>query len=1187
MSFVGAEPQGDGGAGGAEQPSAITPDPGEAETRNTSPRRRSSWRYTCQSAAGMVLTFAIIGSGMVFMPPEIDLDFSSFMEADVPSFIEQRGLHAARLHKKEQNGRRLESERWLVSQFELRFYYDAAPGAILTVDNLRAIAAFELKLRALPGWRALCAEGRVRKVYTCDPGASLLGYVFPTRVTWSNDSNIIVPDALKLDGAARRPLPLDVAVRLSEGMRDTFFPTGEEPTSTSQLRSQFSFRMKCCKDGSPASMIAAWQENVDKEWDAFLETEILPAVREAKLLDGAIEVHCDGSSMISPVLETLMNDLHWAGGSMAFVLLYLAFHTNSAMLSILGLITVFLAVPLAYVFFSLMSGSSKMSIASFVSVFLIFGLGTDVVFVYNDFWRESVMHHDNEVDRLSWTYRKAGKASFATTVATALSFLANLASVIRPLREFGLFMGLCVAFVYFLVPLIFAPLCVLEERRRNEGCWRRRRRTFRRRSTDRAVVACGGQGDSAEQPRFAGLRSRLLGQFAVHLHRFRWLYFLLPAITLASSVVVALVSTETTTSAPKLFPEDHIETRKAALVLAFTSVPDVKSQINYVGVCAADSFDRKAENCPIFWCEAVRSEDSDSRNSDSCHCYRQETICRSVVRTRYVGLEAEALGAGKALNPIMFQEWLTGFEVLWPFVEVLADPQNSSCGWYEICFCNTGGLACKLGDAWRYTGTVAPNARRRLVGEALSPLALPSGELGFAVREHCDEEAEKMAATDAAGLVGGGHSPRRLSWRPFAPAVVSMRKQASVDVAVGVRVRTGSKLIGQLDPSKAWSYHEDFFMEHPWTQRFVRSLCTDLPVELRVVYQTCWIEDFRKWTEDQKHRFPLYPAVFETLAFQWATTGFVSAGRGSNILQGAGNRVWLEGGKLKASSLNYIVDVSVDSHADAVVTYRKMWDDFLRAANGPAFLGLPPMAFHTSNLWVRADVANALVLSTINTMAIIVVLAFLCMILFTGSILLSFYVVMETVLVICGLTFFIVVIMDLKIGPLEVIALIFFLGYSVTYSLHVAHHYGDRVLTGEEMPEGLPERQARRLQRASFALRSIGGAALGSAATTVGCAFFLLFCTLYIFKVLGGVAIAVTLLSILTALVNLPAALLSCGPVDPGCSNCGSSVSSRSSDAAPELPAESDEPPALPPRINVPGRDSVGPTEGVNCTIHM
>ncbi|CAK0868048.1 unnamed protein product [Prorocentrum cordatum] len=102
------------------------------------------------------------------------------------------------------------------------------------------------------------------------------------------------------------------------------------------------------------------------------------------------------------------------------------------------------------------------------------GLGSDVVFVYSDFWKHSVKVCSDEdsvlpsdattAKRMGWTYYYAGKASFATSATTAISFFANIASVLKPLREFGVFMGFNVIFVWILLTLIFVPMCQINER---------------------------------------------------------------------------------------------------------------------------------------------------------------------------------------------------------------------------------------------------------------------------------------------------------------------------------------------------------------------------------------------------------------------------------------------------------------------------------------------------------------------------------------------------------------------------------------------------------------------------------------------------------------------------------------------------------------------------------------------------
>merc|ERR1712151_656265 len=148
------------------------------------------------------------------------------------------------------------------------------------------------------------------------------------------------------------------------------------------------------------------------------------------------------------------------------------------------------------------------------------------------------------------------------------------------------------------------------------------------------------------------------------------------------------------------------------------------------------------------------------------------------------------------------------------------------------------------------------------------------------------------------------------------------------------------------------------------------------------------------------------------------------------------------------------------------------------------------------------------------------------------------FVVLATCGVISGLAFFIVNVMGWAIGPIEVIALIVFIGYAVTYSLHIAHLYGSEDAVVEtDYSKGS---DAVRMKRTRFAMTSIGGAALGSAITTGCSCFFLLFCNLTVFNKLGGVVLAVTVMSILMALGPLPAALLWMGPQSPAtaCNTC-------------------------------------------------
>ena len=63
--------------------------------------------------------------------------------------------------------------------------------------------------------------------------------------------------------------------------------------------------------------------------------------------------------------------------------------------------------------------------------------------------------------RLMYTLQKAGKAVLVCGFTTACSFLANTASWIRPVREFGAFMGTCVLAQLVLAVCVY-PLILVQ-----------------------------------------------------------------------------------------------------------------------------------------------------------------------------------------------------------------------------------------------------------------------------------------------------------------------------------------------------------------------------------------------------------------------------------------------------------------------------------------------------------------------------------------------------------------------------------------------------------------------------------------------------------------------------------------------------------------------------------------------------
>eukprot|EP00928_Gymnodinium_smaydae_P031132 TRINITY_DN22957_c0_g5_i1.p1 TRINITY_DN22957_c0_g5~~TRINITY_DN22957_c0_g5_i1.p1 ORF type:complete len:1206 (+),score=173.87 TRINITY_DN22957_c0_g5_i1:93-3620(+) len=1072
----------------------------ETDRQSTSPRRGSMMTIYCSSLLGFAGVCALIGVGMALMPPELDTDFSKFTEADTASFHARNAFGLARAARTDES-RRLSALIVVPVRLALAYVLSDADDkhGIMTASAQHAIRNFEARLKQLPTYKALC--DKVIPLYKdkCLRGETVTNFVFATRQGQTDDD--IVPTSLDFDGASPTALPMPAPLTYVEQaeLTRTVFPKGanvynwDEPVTS--LRSVFTFVVECCPFAAPPSEQKRISSEVKAIWNNFLLNEALPLLNNPGL--EKIQLYWTGNDLYSlEIMQIISGDLALAAGSITFVLIYLMIHTRSIILAFIGLITVFMSVPLAYVLFAFLSGSTKLNIATMLSLFLVVGLGADVVFVYTDFWRDSAAETRSEDTRRRalWTYQMAGKASLATTLATALSFFANLVSVLRPLREFGFFMGLCVLLVWILVPLMYLPVCILQSSLCAGQC-----------ACVGSLIRSGGKRDAVPPPSSEGRAARL----TKHLQRWRKMYSVLPVVLIIVLCIIGITHAQTSSENPSMFPDDHMQSKKTDVFDSFHNLEpstDIGNKLSSTSVCRGEDVKLGDDLCSIFWCSA------DVKATTDCDCFRSRprncgTRTRAYQVQRFVGLsslpkpqhlmwnntvkslyELEVTNR-EGIMPFITDDWLMGKIGGTKSVNIVSQlrAKTSSaeiCDWSDICFC--GNHRCKL----------------------------PAGEW-----ETIASSLDAPVNSHPRALVG---VDRRLA--------LPHNRQTGVSVIFGLTFERSAPIIGDKDEKTAWSFNDQYEVSHPWAQRRLVSFCDGTPDNLRVVYKVCWIKQFVDWLRARGEKFPLHADRFDVLVMDYVAAGTIMT-RGATVK--VDRYLWVRNQKIKASYVDFTVDVDRLSPADAALEYRQLWDDYIFKHNG-FVVGNAPEASHTSSLWVLADATSELISSTLFTLLLVVVLAFAAVLFSTKSLSLSAIVVVATMLVVGGLIFVIVNVMYLSIGPIEVIALIVFIGYSLTYSLHIGHHYGLAKALNRQLPTELGRSMAMRRVRVEFALRCIGGAIIGSAVTTVGCSSFLLGCTLVIFNKLGIVAITVTVLSVLMALVVLPAVLLVVGPLRPG-----------------------------------------------------
>ena len=110
---------------------------------------------------------------------------------------------------------------------------------------------------------------------------------------------------------------------------------------------------------------------------------------------------------------------------------------------------------------------------NFLSIFVLLGIGADDVLVVTDTFRlvstEAATKDKPCSVRMTEALHIAGSAMLVTSVTSAASFYANLASVLPALRSFGVFMGTVIVTNYVMVIVAFPPILVLRDNAQRRG----------------------------------------------------------------------------------------------------------------------------------------------------------------------------------------------------------------------------------------------------------------------------------------------------------------------------------------------------------------------------------------------------------------------------------------------------------------------------------------------------------------------------------------------------------------------------------------------------------------------------------------------------------------------------------------------------------------------------------------------
>ena len=108
-----------------------------------------------------------------------------------------------------------------------------------------------------------------------------------------------------------------------------------------------------------------------------------------------------------------------------------------------------------------------------MTIFIVLGIAADDIFVFCDAWRQSAtipFIADNLHRRMAYSFKRSFNAILVTSSTTAIAFLANALSDIRPIRAFGIFAAIIIPVNFVLVILVMPSTQIIHDKYLKDRC---------------------------------------------------------------------------------------------------------------------------------------------------------------------------------------------------------------------------------------------------------------------------------------------------------------------------------------------------------------------------------------------------------------------------------------------------------------------------------------------------------------------------------------------------------------------------------------------------------------------------------------------------------------------------------------------------------------------------------------------
>jgi 5-methyltetrahydrofolate--homocysteine methyltransferase len=250
--------------------------------------------------------------------------------------------------------------------------------------------------------------------------------------------------------------------------------------------------------------------------------------------------------------ELVQSDMGLAVASLLITFIAIGIHTRSFFLTVLGILQIVYAIPLAYFVYTFIGGLNFFPFLNFIGVFVAAALGADDLFVAVDKWKNARLHNPeaSTEDVAEVALPDAAGAMLLTTSTTAVAFFATAICPVTPILCFAVFCGLMIIWNYIMnIMIVFPALCMYD--------------IWLQRGSSNCLIACYSKNlqrkndvEEAVETKTSFIH-RILTFYYSFIHKFRWVVLLasLGAIILCTIFALKLQLPET--SEVRLLPEGH------------------------------------------------------------------------------------------------------------------------------------------------------------------------------------------------------------------------------------------------------------------------------------------------------------------------------------------------------------------------------------------------------------------------------------------------------------------------------------------------------------------------------------------------------------------------------------------------------------------------------------------------------